>query len=180
MKKVKVSGLSTELYYTDEEMLCEYIDTGMFNGIIQGYVKIAERVAAEVNDAAEEFDIKERMSVASLMPAIFDNYRAADALEALRGGECMTDDEKIIKSLIKGNSLQEETINRLLAMNECLKKELDQEKRNKDMEDDPTPAWRNYYSNLYYADRKKRIVYYWGGLAILAIVAAAAVMKILL
>ena len=92
----------------------------------------------------------------------------------------MTDDEKMIKSLIKGNSLQEETINRLLAMNECLKKELDQEKRNKDMEDDPALAWRNYYSNLYYADRKKRIVYYWGGLAILAIVAAAAVMKILL
>ena len=85
MKKVKVSGLSTELYYADEEMLCEYIDSGMFNDVIQGYVKIAERVAAEVNDAAEEFDIKERMSVASLMPAIFDNYRAADALEALRG-----------------------------------------------------------------------------------------------
>lgn len=87
MKKVKVSGLSTELYYTDESILCEYIDTGMFNDIIQGYVAIAERVAGEVNGAADEFDIKERMSAASLMPAIFDNYTAAEALGELRGAK---------------------------------------------------------------------------------------------
>ena len=84
-KEDKISGLSLELYRADEAMLCEYINTGMFNDVIQGYVKLAERVAAEVNDAAEEFNIKQRMSAASLMPAIFENYTAQDALEELRG-----------------------------------------------------------------------------------------------
>jgi hypothetical protein len=84
-KEVKISGLSLELYRADEAMLCEYINTGMFNDVIQGYVKLAERVAAEVNDAAEEFNIKQRMSAAALMPSIFENYTAQDALEELRG-----------------------------------------------------------------------------------------------
>lgn len=86
-KKVKINGLSTELYYTDESILCEYIDTGMFNDIIQGYVTIAERVAGEINGAADEFNMKERVTAASLMSAIFDNYTAAEALGELRGAK---------------------------------------------------------------------------------------------
>ena len=95
-------------------------------------------------------------------------------------GRKMTDDEKTIKSLTEWNDMQENTINGLLAMNRQLKKELEQEKRKNGAKDDPAPAWREYYRDLYYADRKRRIVYYWAGLAILAVVAAAAIMKILL
>ena len=92
----------------------------------------------------------------------------------------MTDDEKRIELLTKWNEQKDETIKQHEKTIKWLEERLKKEEECGKEELKKTLTDCDYYRHLYRANENDTRGYYLAGLAIMAIVAAASVMKILL